>query len=72
MEQKPTILSDEIESFPSGPQVVGTFIEDLKSQSDLDPNAVLAIEKLYRDKKLNASNLVKYLEEQRRMPKSES
>jgi hypothetical protein len=56
----------------SGPEVVAGFIESMKSQSDLDPATVAAIAKLYDDKKLSLTNLVKSLEEQRRKPRNSS
>jgi hypothetical protein len=69
MVDKPQNDPSEVGSFPSGPEVVSAFIEDLKGQADLDQSVVAVMEKLYVDKKLTSNSLVKGLEEQRRRPK---
>lgn len=49
----------------SGPKIVADFIASLKDNSGLDRPTVEAIESLFKDKRLSATNLLKLLEDAR-------
>jgi hypothetical protein len=49
----------------SGPEIVAEFVAQLRNDTTLDPATVEATERLFRQKKLNFTNLLKALEEAR-------
>lgn len=65
MQDDSAVKQGQPSTLQSGPEVVTSFIEGLSNQADLDQGTVLVIAKLFNDKKLTVTNLVKSLEEAR-------
>jgi hypothetical protein len=49
----------------SGPEIVAQFVEEMRSDSNLDKATIEAVAKLYRDGTLTRTSLLKLLEQER-------